>query len=936
MTSTREMEEKWLGRWSEAKAFESNPSDSKPFYLTVAYPYPSGSMHVGHARTYTVPDIIARFKRMQSYNTLFPMGWHVTGTPIIGAVKRLNDREEKQMHVLKNVYKIRDDELKELETPMGYAQYFIKNHYRNSMQRMGYTIDWRRQFTTNDPHYNKFIEWQYKTLHKKGLVKKGLHPVKYCINDKNPVTTHDLLEGEDAEVQEFTLLKFKYNNSFIIAATLRPETVYGQTNLWIDPEVTYVKANVDSEQWIISRECAEKLGYQDKKVKVTGEVKGSDLIGEYCTAPGVDRDIIILPSRFCDTDIGSGLVTSVPSDAPYDWMGLYDLQQSKDLCSKYGLDWEVMKKLEVIPIIKTEEFGDQAALEVCKDMGIKSQEDTEKLEEATKEVYKAGFHTGTMNENCGKYSGVKVSEAKGKVKQELIESKKASTMHEFSEKVRCRCGGKVVVAKVDSWFIDYDNEDWKEVTRACAENLNTIPEKTKNEYLNTIDWLREWPCIRNYGLGTRLPFDDRFMIEPLSDSTIYMSYYTISHLVKELDPENLKPEFFDYVYNKEGSLEEVSKSTGIPAEKLEEIHESFDYWYPQDWRCSALELIQNHLTFMLFHHTALFKREKWPKGIAAFGMGLLEGAKMSSSKGNIISLKDAIDSYGADVVRLFLMGNAEPWQDFDWRETLVKTTAKKLNQFREYIRQSESTEGDTRVRDIDRWIISRLNRIIQQTTEALDGFQTRKALQYAFYDLLNDLSWYIRRTKPNPAVMKTVADTWVRLITPFTPFTCEELWESMGKREFVSDEKYPTVNESAINLQIEVQEDFVRKVMEDLQNILKVTKIQAKTVHLYLSPEWKYKVYRAIYEGKQIKDVMQDPEIKKHGKEVVKLMQTRREELPETLLDRETENKTLEEAKEFLEKEYNTQLTVHLEPDHDPENKARYAQPMKPGIYIEA
>jgi len=156
----KKVEDKWRGKWAEAKVFEPEPSDKPKFYITVAYPYPSGGMHVGHARTYTVPDIFARYKRMKGFNVLFPMAWHVTGTPIIGAVKRLKDKEENQLKVLKGVYGMTDAELDKIETPMDYARYFIDNHYIPSMQGMGYAIDWRRQFTTNDAHYNKFITWQ--------------------------------------------------------------------------------------------------------------------------------------------------------------------------------------------------------------------------------------------------------------------------------------------------------------------------------------------------------------------------------------------------------------------------------------------------------------------------------------------------------------------------------------------------------------------------------------------------------------------------------------------------------------------------------------------------------------------------------------------------------------------------------------------------------
>ncbi|MFB6160175.1 MAG: class I tRNA ligase family protein, partial [Haloferacaceae archaeon] len=202
----QELEERWRERWAESGRYEVDPAegDEDPTFLTVPYPYPSGGMHIGHARTYTVPDVYARYRRQQGDNVLFPIAWHVTGTPIIGAVERLKKGEADQLRVLRDTYGVPEDTLQDLETPMGFARYFIEEHYKRGMRQLGLSIDWRREFTTNDERYSKFITWQYDTLRERGLLEKGLHPVKYCTNEAQPVTTHDLLEGEEAEFQEYT------------------------------------------------------------------------------------------------------------------------------------------------------------------------------------------------------------------------------------------------------------------------------------------------------------------------------------------------------------------------------------------------------------------------------------------------------------------------------------------------------------------------------------------------------------------------------------------------------------------------------------------------------------------------------------------------------------------------------------------------------------
>lgn len=929
----KKVEEKWRKKWDAEGVFEPEPSDKPKFYITVAYPYPSGGMHIGHARTYTVPDIFARYKRMKGFNVLFPMAWHVTGTPIVGAVKRLKEGEEKQLKVLKDVYHVTDSDLKKMQTPMDYARYFIDKHYIPSMTGMGYGIDWRRQFTTNDAHYNKFITWQFNSLHKRGLVKEGKHPVRYCTVELNPITAHDILEGEDAEMQEWTLLKFKLpeDDCFIVAATLRPETMFGQTNMWVNPDVEYVKAEVGDECWIISKECADKLTYQDREVNVFGKIKGSELIGKMCHAPGLEREILILPSKFPDPKIATGFVTSVPSDAPYDWIALQELQKDEKAWKKYGLDGAQIKALDAIPIIRTKKFGENAALKVCEDMGIKSLDQVKELELATKDVYKEGYHTGVMLDTCGEYKGMPVERAKEAMKADFLSKGQADIMNDFSEPVVCRCGGQAVVANVDSWFLGYSSEEWKALARGCVNNMGCVPASTRNEYFHTIDWLKDWPCIRNFGLGTKLPFDDRFIVEPLSDSTIYMSFYTISHLIKELKPDQLTEEFFNFIFRNEGKLDDISKQTKIPIAQLDRIKKSFDYWYPLDWRCSASELIGNHLTFMIFHHTALFPANKWPQGIVAFGMGLLEGAKMSSSKGNVVLVKDALARNGADVVRLFLMSNAEPWQDFDWREKEVVGAQKALVRFVSFAEAVKKMKG-AESSNIDKWLVSKLQTIIKSVNESLENFQTRKALQAGFFEVFSILRWYERRGGKNADVLKEFLKQWTKLMAPFTPFVCEEVWSKIGDG-FVLDTDYPEADEKQIDKKAEIGEGVVLNLMADIEKIISVTKKKPKSISVFVSDDWKYELFGRFKEGAQIGDVMKIQKFKEKGKEVPNLFKKSNEIDYIKGWMKKDDEAILNDAREFLEKELECSITIN--PSEDPQNKARFALPMKPAIYIE-
>ncbi|MDD1712741.1 MAG: class I tRNA ligase family protein, partial [Methanoregulaceae archaeon] len=278
----RQLESEAALRW--AHVFESNPGEREKWYLTVAYPYPSGAMHVGHGRTYIVPDVIARFWRMRGFEVLYPMAFHVTGAPVIGISKRIARGDEKAIRLYRDLYKVPADVLAQFVDPLAIVRHFSEE-YERVMRSCGLSIDWRRRFTTVDPTYSKFIEWQWSHLYSGDHVLKGAHPVRYCPQCENPVGDHDLLEGDKAEILKFTLVMFRFGSALIPTATLRPETIYGVTNLWVNPAVTYVRARVDGQEWIVSREAAEKLALQDHTVGITGEVLGRSLVGQTVSHP---------------------------------------------------------------------------------------------------------------------------------------------------------------------------------------------------------------------------------------------------------------------------------------------------------------------------------------------------------------------------------------------------------------------------------------------------------------------------------------------------------------------------------------------------------------------------------------------------------------------------------------------------------------------------
>ena len=950
-----DIEKKWQKKWAESHLFESNPDNKEKIFLTVAYPYPSGAMHIGHGRTYTVPDVYARFKRMQGYNVLFPMAWHVTGAPVIGIAKRIERKDPWTLNIYENVHKVSKEELAKFTDPEYIVKYF-STEYHDVMQSMGYSIDWRREFRTTDPHYKKFVEWQFRKLKSKGYIGKGKHPVKYCPEERNPVGDHDLLEGEGVAINELTLIKFKIGDDYLVAATFRPETLFGATNLWLNPDEEYIRIKVNDEHWIITKKAFYNLIHQKKDAVIESPVDANDLIGNYVKNPLTDKEHIILPASFVDPGYGSGVVYSVPAHAPADYIALKDLKENEEVLEKYGIK-EKVEKIEPISIVKLKGFGKFPAQEIIEKFSVKNQKDP-RLSDATNELYKLEHAKGIMA-NIPDYEGLKVPSARDEVIENLLEAKKGDVMYDFAEKpVVCRCGTECVVKILeDQWFLKYSDEQWKQSTYNCLAQENIVPAEIRANFEYYIGWLEDWACSRRFGLGTKMPWDNQWLIEPLSDSTIYMAYYTIAKYMKDIDPEDLDDSFFDEVF-----LDLGKYSGNVKDPIFENIKHEFNYWYPLDWRLSAKDLVGNHLSFHMFHHSAIFPKYKWPNGIVVFGMGLLEGNKMSSSKGNVILLSDAIETYGADVVRLFLMASAEPWQDFDWRENEVKGTKRRLEWFSEFAdRVAEIKGSPVSLKDfelvpeikkpINNWILSQFNMRIKDATGALEGFQTRKALQELLFIFKKDIDYYFHRIEHELAdeevkeeisnVLTYILSGWIRSMSPFVPHTSEELWSKLGGEGFVSNAQWPEYNEDLIDEKVQKAEEIVQGLAGDINEIKKITGAEPNKIHIYIAPEWKWNVFEIAKDigrpdigrimGESIKQNLHDNKkeiadfAKKVAREVTKIK----------YVGKIDERSIIEESLDFLSSEAGAEVIVYEKPTYDPKGKFKNAMPYKPAIYIE-
>ena len=947
----KEIEEKWTRKWIEEKVFEADPlKDTPKVFVTFPFPYMNGPLHLGHAFTSTRCDVYARYKRMQGYNVLFPWAWHLTGEPIAGAAERVRKGDESQIRIFKEIDKVPEEELEKFVDPEYLAKYYIRES-KKALIRLGHSIDWRREFTTTSLHpaFSRYIEWQYLSLREKGYVRKGTHPVIWCPNDRSPTGDHDRLKGEGATPVEYTLLKFKYEDAYLPAATLRPETIYGVTNMWVNPESMLVRAKVGDETWIVSEEAEKKLREQLEGVERIGRLKGKELVGKRCVHPLTREEVLILPASFVDPGNASGIVMSVPSHAPYDHAALEDLRRSPSELEKYGIDPGEVRAIKPISLIKAPSYGEHPAIEICQEMGIKSQDD-HRLKEATETIYKEEFYKGVLKENTGKYAGMKVSEVKKTLIKDFTERGIASRLYETSEEVVCRCSTRCIVKILrDQWFLAYSDDEWKERVREALADMRILPEEARGNFEYTIGWLEDKACTRRTGLGTPLPWDREWIVETLSDSTVYMAFYAIAKYVNagRIEAEHLTKEVLDYVLLGRGDAEKLAHRHGVKKELLDEIREEVDYWMPVDLRVSGKDLIPNHLTFFLFQHVALFPREKWPRAIGVNGYVRVEGEKMSKSKGNFITLRDLLGQYGSDVARAALLYSAEGLRDPDWRTKNVRDMEGRLRAFAALVSGLASEPmRDGEVKPIDQWLLSRMQAHIGEATQAFENLETRSAFQAAFFDIWKDVRWYLRRGRPHADVMTNVLRQWIRLVAPYIPALSEELWNTLGGEGYVSLAPWPKVDKALISPEAEAMEALVKQTMEDVENILKVTGTKPGRLYLYTSPRWKWKTLTLVSETRAegsaeaavIKKAMQVEEIKRHGKEAVKYISALMKE-PRLEGVVEIDEKTvLEKAREFFQEEFGCAVEVYdADGDaYDPLNKRRQARPLKPAIYVES
>jgi leucyl-tRNA synthetase len=946
----KSIEQKWQKKWNDTNLHCADKNDKEKYFINFPFPYINGAPHLGHGYSLLKADTMARFQRMLGKNVLFPFAFHATGEPIVGTSKRVKNKDKSQINSL-ILSGIAESDIIKFSDPQYIVSYF-KNVWTLTLKQLGLAIDWRRQFvtTTLTPVFSKFVEWQYRTLKREGYVVQGSHPVIWCPADKNPTGDHDRLKGEGARVVDFILLKFKSESfdAYFLPATLRPETIFGVTNIFLHPEAEYVKVKINDEWYIIAKANLIKFTDQQFTIGEMIDLKIEELIGSFCINPITNEKILLLPGNFVDYEGTTGVVMSVPAHAPMDWIALKNIKEDLTITKKWKLKKSDLESINPISLISVEGYGEFPAGEAIDEFNVKSMDDPN-VKEATKLIYRKEHNNGVLKAITGQYKGKSVQEVKDILIKDLQDKKIAFVLQEPGEVVVCRCGTRNHVKFLENqWFLAFSDKAWKEKTHKLLDQMNMFPEDARLAFHNTIDWLENKACARRSGLGTPLPWDTEWIVETLSDSVIYMAYYILSKYVnaETFKLENACDEVFDYIFLDKGTITTAVEKSGVSKQLLTEIKTEFDYFYGFDLRTSGKDLINNHLSFMLMHHTAIFPEKYWPKGLATNGYvaivkpGEKKGEKMSKSKGNFKTIIDVIAAYGVDATRIIFLNAGEGLKDAQVTIEDGENYSKWLLSL--YSMAFEKADDEIE-QNIDKWLKSRIIRYIKKVTAHLHSMETRSAFYYAYHQIQQDLKWYLKRRGSKGPSYVFAIESSIRMLTPFAPHLVEEIWEKWNKVGFASEALFPLANDSLIDENAENNEKYISALIDDLKGlkVLMLDKkgLTAQSVEIFVSSKWKFDIYAEAYlNGTKdlIKRVMQTPDIKKFGKEASKYAQNllKGENKPQFAWSYSQEWDCLQEAKKYIEEEIgNILLQIHdSEKSSDP--KANIAIPGRPGIHF--
>lgn len=752
----RTIEQKWQKYWEENDVFHTDEnSDKEKYYVLEMFPYPSGKLHMGHVRNYSIGDVIARYMRMKGMNVLHPMGWDSFGLPAENAAIKNGIRPDIWTH----------DNIAEM---------------KNQLKSLGLSYDWDREVATCKEEYYKWTQWLFIQFFNKGLAYKKKNPVNWCPSCQTVLANEQVVDGvcerckSPVGKKELSQWYFKITDyaerllddldklpgwpekvklmqknwigksvgaevDFDIVGhdekmkifTTRPDTLYGVTFMVLAPEHPLVKELITPEHQAEVDVFMDKLQYlSDIDRNSTTLEKEGCFTGSYAVNPLTGKNVPIYIANYILMDYGTGAIMAVPAHDQRDF----------DFAAKYGID--------IIPVIDPEN----------PDIDIND----------LKEAFVA---EGTMI-NSGDFNGLNNKEAMPKI-IDYIESK--------------GIGKKTVNFRLRDWLISRQRYWGAPIPMIYCEDCGWVPEKEEN-------------------LPVLLPTDVEFTGKGESPLTTSESF---AHAVCPHCGKPAKREM-DTMDTFVDSSWYFLRYTDAKNDKEAFNKEKADYWMNVDQYIGGVEHAILHLLYARFytkvlHDLGLTDADEPFKNLLTQGMVLMDGSKMSKSKGNIVSPTEIIDKYGSDTARLFILFAAPPDRDLEWSETGVEGSYKFLNRVWRLVLEIIENADETQKAEVstadDRQLYYELNKTVKRVTECLAAgrFSFNTSIS-SIMELVNEMYRYKETEAPDYALMREAAVKLVLVLSPFVPHICEEMWQKLGFEHSLYFEKWPEYDESALVL----------------------------------------------------------------------------------------------------------------------------------------
>lgn len=880
----KNIEEKWQEKWKESGAFEATKeNEGEKFYALDMYPYPSGSLHMGHVRSYSLGDVNARFRRMQGYNVMYPMGFDSFGLPAENAA------------------------IKRGENPRDWTEENIER-IKKQMKRLGFSFDWSREIASHKESYYGWDQWIFVQLYKNDLIYKDSEEVNWCPNCKTVLANEQVkknkcerceteIEKKEKEQWFFKIteysdelleelnnldwskkvkkmqkdwigrshgieIEFDFANrdGSLEVFTTRPDTLHGCTFMALAPEhplsEKLAEKNEEIERFV---ENMKRLSEKKRKGK-----RGIDT-GLKAINPLNGREIPIYISEFVLMEYGTGAIMSVPAHDQRDF----------EFAKKHDID--------IIKVIEPES-------------GLKE------LEEA---------YTGEGKlVNSGKFNGTDSKKAKKKMgeylkKKDLAQEKTNYRLKDWNVSRQRYWGAPIPIIYCDE----------------CGE----VPVPEEN-------------------LPVELPKEDvEIDVEgsPLSHIEDFVNTQCPECGKKAKRETDTLDTFVDSAWY---YLRFCSPNYGEGPFKKKNA----GFWMPVDQYTGGIEHAVLHLLYARFFTKALADlnlidfREPF-KRLLNQGMILLDGDKMSKSKGNIVSPKEIIENYGADVARLFILSKSSPESEMNWTEEGVESARKLLDKFYSFFTEvpENRTEIDepSQAKELkNRFYLSKLHQNLDKVGEEMKKMN----YHYATDRLEKILNLGIKykengdEGKTKDKILSEYRNKLTLLFAPFTPHLAEELWQRMGNEGFVSLAEWPEPEEEKIDKVAESCIKLTKKVRKDVKEIQEITGIKNPSeVKIVVSSDWKYKVYRKTADDKDLSEIMENDEIKRRGNRAAGYFQELNKEhnLEELDLDSNEEMEGLKSMKDEIVEDSECVISIEKE-EESSEDKAGKARPGKPAIVL--